>query len=325
MQIRHSPLVAAIIATLLLAGCGKSPAPATDAESADSGATTAVGRQAERAMADARRKLESGNIRLNSAGNGLNIGSFGLGERDPDLPEAEITPAGDFIVDGHRIALDDGQRQAVLAYRARLLDVTGAGMAIGANGADLGMRAAGEAMKGIFTGNADEVGRRIEAEAEALKADAKGLCERLAPLLAAQDTLAAQVPEFAPYARMDAEDISNCMDDTAASDDAGRAQVRDDIRDSIRSAVRSATSGIGGGSTVTVDGIRLLLPSGSTEVESARDTTRVRHADGTDVRIDGNGMEIDGRRYPRPARGAEVDLRSAGTVRIDGREMAAQP
>ena len=325
MQLRH--ITTALLATALFAGCGKPPSPETDAGPGETGATTAVGRQVERAIGEARRKLETGNIRLNGRGNGLHIGGVGLGEQNPDLPEAEITPAGDLIVDGRQVPLDDGQREAVLAYRARLLDVAGAGMSIGAKGADLGMRAAGEAMKGIFTGNAEEVGRRIEAEAEKLKADAKGICDRLPPLLAAQDALAARVPEFAPYAGLDADDVSGCMEDTSDGHDATRTEVRDGIRESIRSAVRSATgaAGAGAGTTVTADGIRILLPHGSTEVESDRDGTRIRHEDGLRVQLDGEGLEIDGRRYPRPARGAELDLRSDGTVRIDGHEVNALP
>ena len=98
------------------------------------------------------------------------------------------------------------------------LKLAEAGMDIGVQGADLGMKAAGDAIASIFRGDTDGVEKRIEAEAQRLEASALRLCDSLPALLAAQQALAAAVPEFAPYATMDAGDIDDCRDDHTPSD-----------------------------------------------------------------------------------------------------------
>ncbi len=331
-------LAPALIAAALLAGCnndGNRGTPAsTTPPAGDPGAQTALGRTVEKAMAEARRKLETGNITINGRDGGLHIGRHGIGKQDPGLPKAELTPAGDFLIDGQAVSLDARQRQLVLDYRARLMDVIGAGMAVGAKGADLGMQAAGEAMKGIFSGNMDQLEQRIEAEAKKLEADARLICQHLQPLLQAQGALAAGVPEFVPYASLEQTDIDDCMKgngttvftgNAGTSKDEIRTEVRDRIRDSIRGVAQSSgLASTGTGDVVTVDGIRFLLPAGGVETETRNGETSIRVSNGLRVRLDDSGFHVNGERYPTPARGSEVDLRVGGTVRIDGKTVAAE-
>ena len=83
-------------------------------------------------------------------------------------------------------------------------------MDLGVQGADLGMRAAADAIGSLFRGDTEQMEKRVEAEAEKLKGTVVQLCERLPALLSAQQALATAVPEFAPYARMEASDIEDC-------------------------------------------------------------------------------------------------------------------
>ena len=94
-------------------------------------------------------------------------------------------------------------------------------MDLGVQGADLGMKAAGDAIASIFRGDTEQVEERIEAEARKLEAAAMQLCDSLPQLLQAQQALAAAVPEFAPYARMDAGDIEDCHTSIESSTDDG--------------------------------------------------------------------------------------------------------
>lgn len=340
-------LAPALLAAGLLIACRDNtpPAPTTPtAGNTGSGAQTALGRTVEKAMAEARTALEKENLELNGKEGGLHIGKHGIGSHDPNLPSAEITPSGDFILDGKTLAINDVQRAQVLDYRRRVLDVAGAGMSVGVKGADLGMQAAGEAMKGIFSGNMDQVEQRIQTEAKKLEADAKLICQQLTPLLQAQDALAAGLPEFKPYAGLEQADIDDCLKDggtavftgnkrSATSQAQVQSEIRDGIRQSVRSAVQQATAAAGvagaaatgGASNVsTVNGVRVLLPAGSIDTTTINGDTTIKVNNGLRVKLDGSGLEVNGERYPAPARGSEVDLRESGTVRIDGKVVAAR-
>ena len=140
------------------------------------------------------------------------------------LPKAEITPQGDLLIGGKQVTINEQQRALLLQHRANVTAVALAGMEIGVQGADLGMRAAGEAIKGIFNGNTGEIEKKIEAEAEKMKLSAAKLCEKLPALQESQQALAAAIPEFKPYANMKQADVDGCLEDTSpvASYDAGK-------------------------------------------------------------------------------------------------------
>ena len=71
--------------------------------------------------------------------------------------------------------------------------------------------AAGEAIKGIFSGNTDQIEQRVNAEAKKLEERATQICDQLPALLATQQQLAAAIPEFKPYATMDQSDIDEIV------------------------------------------------------------------------------------------------------------------
>ena len=60
-------------------------------------------------------------------------------------------------------------------------------------------------------------------------------------MLRTQDHLAASLPEFRPYATMEASDVEDCRN--GSNDKLQHAGVREDIRGSIREAVQSAVAG----------------------------------------------------------------------------------
>lgn len=178
------------------AGCSRDE-PAVQASRDGEAADPAAGRVLGKVAAKVRTKLENRNITLHA--------SDGRGR-------AEITPQGDLIVEGRKVAIDDAQRQLLLRYRAGIIAVAVAGADIGMQGADFGLRAAGKALRGAFSGDGDgdQVEREIEADAREFEARARGICEHLPSLLDAQERLAAQLPAFAPYAKMDPSDIDDC-------------------------------------------------------------------------------------------------------------------
>ncbi len=180
-----------LLLALPLAACGER---GTDSADAATASTHSIGRKVQEATNKARKEMAEGNFKLSAKG----------------APRAEITPQGQLLVDGHEVAMTPAQRTQLLDYRHQLEAIALAGMDVGVAGANLGVKAAGEALKGIFSGNTDGIEANINAEADKLKAQANRICERLPALLASQRQLAASLPAFAPYATMDQDDIDDC-------------------------------------------------------------------------------------------------------------------
>ncbi|MGY0632896.1 hypothetical protein [Luteimonas sp. A478] len=209
--------IVSILAAALAAGCSNEPAPPDTDETG--GATSFIGRQAAKGIAEAQRKLEKENIQIGKNSrihiNGL---SFGTGDDTDDLPKAEISPDGVLLIAGEEVPANARQQELLVAYRGHLLGVAQAGMALGIQGADI----AGTALTGIgqalFGGEEGrrEYEARIEAEAERIEQEATALCTLLPGLHDSQQALASAMPEFVPYATMTRKDIEDCGKDTDA-------------------------------------------------------------------------------------------------------------
>lgn len=233
LSYRTATLFALVIALLALPACGR--------EEADAGRAVEEERSAIRetirdAMVEARQEIEKGNI---SIGNHKAAG----------LPKAEITPAGELLIGGKPVAVDEAQRALLLEYRRHVAAVAGQGMEIGAQGAEIAATAVGEAFKGLFSGKSGkDIEKTVEAEAARIREAALELCRHLPAMLESQQKLAAALPEFRPYATMTQEDVDDCARDAARRDtaraaganDAIRQEIRDGIRDGIREGVRGA-------------------------------------------------------------------------------------
>ena len=178
-----------LAAAFLLSACGRDTDPLAEAQSELDGLADKVG-------AEVREELAKESINLNRG--------------NKDLPRAEITPAGDLIIDGRTIALDEKQRALTLDYRKRVGDVAEAGARVGIEGAELATKAMKEAAQAVFSGDQTTMEERMKKEGETIRASAAALCAQLPALRQAEQDLAAAVPEFAPYANMDEDDINDC-------------------------------------------------------------------------------------------------------------------
>ena len=186
--------VALLACVTALTGCDAQPS--TDA------VTGTVGTEMSSAIEKARRKLDTGNITVSNSGPG----------------KAEITPTGDLLIDGRTVPVSPQQRALLLDYRTKVAEVAGAGMDIGTQGAGLAMKAMGEAMRGVFTGDTEGIEQRVESQADGIREAARKLCDRLPALHASQKQLAAALPEFAPYATMTTKDVTDCYQDVTDGD-----------------------------------------------------------------------------------------------------------
>ena len=141
------------------------------------------------------------------------LGNGVLTLQSDGVPKATISANGDLTIDGKAVSLDAQKRALTTAYYKELDGITQAGIAIGKQGAQLAGKAVGEAMRGVLSGDTDQIGNKVEAEAKQIEAKAKQICTHLSGLRTAQDALAAQLPEFRPYANIDQQDIDDCGKD----------------------------------------------------------------------------------------------------------------
>jgi hypothetical protein len=217
----------ALLALLPLAACQR-PAPADAQDPAASSSQAGpddglITRTTRAALEKAKAEMAKGNIPVggresgNVMVNGVKIG--GHGNRTAHLPRAEITPAGELLIDGKPVPADEAQRQALLEHRAAILSIAQAGVDIGIQGASLGAKAATGAIASVFSGNTAEFEKKMEAEARQIELHALKLCEHLPRMLATQQALAAALPEFQPYAVMQEGDIKDCLDDLRQAQD----------------------------------------------------------------------------------------------------------
>jgi hypothetical protein len=158
-------------------------------------------------MAKAREELLTENLRL---GQDFHFGGHDATERD--LPDAEITPQGDFLVDGKAQAIDAGQRAQLLAYRKQVVDIALGGIEAGQVAADAALDAVGGSWVGIlFNAMTGRLERRVERTVrQHIEPMVLGICRQLPAVMESQQKLAASLPSFQPYADLDQHDIADC-------------------------------------------------------------------------------------------------------------------
>jgi hypothetical protein len=165
-------------------------------------------------MAQERARLESENLTL---GDGLHFGKDDKEEatKRRSLPKGEITPRGDLLIDGKAVAIDAGQRRQLLGYRAQVIDIARTGIDAGEHAALLAIEAADVSVFRLIVGGlTGSLERRVEATVQReIQPLVLQICHRLPQLRDSQQALAASVPEFRPYATLDADDVENCERD----------------------------------------------------------------------------------------------------------------
>lgn len=207
--LRHSLLFAALLCASMLSACSDKASSGTDPGEP----ATMLGKAVKGATDQARGELATANIQVSKN----------------QQPKAEITPQGDLLIGGKLVTATAEQRKLLLEYRGHIVGVAEAGIDIGLQGADLAGKAVGEALKGVLTGNTDQIEQKIEAEAQGIEKAAVELCKLLPAMKVTHDKLAAAMPEFKPYATMDQSDVDNCGKDGKFNVDIPGGAINADI------------------------------------------------------------------------------------------------
>ena len=167
-------------------------------------------------LAKARQELDTGNLRLDDGFQFTAHDGKKSKRAKAELAPAEITPQGDLLIDGKVQAINDGQRRQLLAYRGQVITVAKAGIDIGQRSADAALEAVGDGswvglLVGAMTGNLE---RRIERVVkQEIEPGVRSICRQLPAVLDSQQRLSASLPQFQPYATLEADDVANCERD----------------------------------------------------------------------------------------------------------------
>lgn len=172
-------------------------------------------REASAELANARRSLETENLRLDE---GIQFGKHRNGKHataSTNMHRAEITPQGDFLIDGKAQVIDATQRSRLLAYRGLVLEIARTGIDIGQHATDAVFKNVDGNWVGLFfsalTGNLErQVERTVRQEIEP---GVRGICRMLPSVMASQKRLASGLPQFQPYATLEQADIDDCEND----------------------------------------------------------------------------------------------------------------
>lgn len=196
--------VAASLASLTACGGGHpaSPAQPGSASSSSSLITNAIDHALDKASAS----IAHQDITISS--------------HDANVPDAKITPQGDFLIAGKSVPLTTAQRKEVLAYRQQVMQIVQQGMEVAKQGAAVGMDAASTAIAGALTGQSDkQIQKQVEAQTSGIRQAAVKICDRLPAMMAGQQKLAVDLPAFKPYADMTQADIDECRDNALHGND----------------------------------------------------------------------------------------------------------
>lgn len=205
----------ALLMTAPLLACSPSTPSSNTASSTGSDADKGlIARHVDKALDEARAELAKGNIDI-SDGPHIVINGNDRHHEKRNLPKAEITPKGDFLIEGKTIAINETQRQQLMDYRGHVINIATAGIALGGKGAamaDTALSGVAGAIFGGEKGNKD-FEAKMEAEGKKLEAEAQKLCALLPGMMSRQQVLATSLPAFKPYATMTQAEIDDCGKD----------------------------------------------------------------------------------------------------------------
>lgn len=208
------PIAIALLALLLPLGAQAAGSAPSETRSEIKREMADARQEVRTEMAKARAELGSDNLSLDQ---GLHFGKDGKRKSagKDSLPAAQITPKGDFLVDGKAVAINLQQRQQLLDYRGQVIELA----RVGIDGGELAAMAALDAtdvslFSLIVGGLSGSLERRVEASVKQhVEPLVRQICQRLPQVLESQQQLATSLPQFQPYATLERSDIDECERD----------------------------------------------------------------------------------------------------------------
>jgi len=134
----------------------------------------------------------------------------------PFKPAARVTPAGDLAIGGKAVRATPAQRSALAQYDRQFTAIQQAGHAIGKAGQRMSASIDHET---AHAGSSAAVGA-VHRDVAGFSTSLAGLCNQVAVLVALQDSIAATLPAFRPYAVLTQDKVRACRIGTGVASDA---------------------------------------------------------------------------------------------------------
>ncbi len=130
----------------------------------------------------------------------------------PDgVPQAVISAAGDFTIDGKAVVVTPEQRSLLKNYYGGVVAIRDHGLATGAAAAGVAGTALSSVAKGLANGETKNIDADVSASTAKVQAQATQICSDLSQLHATQQTLTTQLDAFKPYAVVNADEAEDCL------------------------------------------------------------------------------------------------------------------
>lgn len=206
MNIRHTALALCLLLPMAAQAGESSPADINSEVRKD---MSEARKEIHADLAKAKLELATENLRID---NNLQFASDGDATSD-ELPQAEITPQGDFLIEGKAQAIDAEQRRQLLAYRGQVVGIATTGIDIGQRAAEAALDEVGDSswVGLLFNAMSGRLERRVERVVrQQVEPAVRGICRQLPAVRASQQQLASSLPQFRPYATLEPGDVEDC-------------------------------------------------------------------------------------------------------------------
>jgi len=126
--------------------------------------------------------------------------------------EGTLLPDGQFLVGGDAVALTPAQQALLKDYQAGVRVLARDAAATAKAGAATATAALVAVASSFAGGDSSKAEARIDAPAARTQAAAMQVCTDLASLHDQQQVIAAQLPAFRPYAKIEMDDVRGCAE-----------------------------------------------------------------------------------------------------------------
>lgn len=130
-----------------------------------------------------------------------------------DRADATITAGGELVIAGKPVVLDVAQKQLAIRYYTSAIALRNDAVTTGAAGIATAQTAISSVASGLAAGDPDKIGDQVDASAAKVDAAATRVCEDMQALVTAQNGLLKSLPEFRPYATIQAREVTDCSTD----------------------------------------------------------------------------------------------------------------
>ena len=133
-------------------------------------------------------------------GHRITFDSSGMVVHAVGKPDAHIGKDGSLAISDRSINVTPAQRAMLQRYYGEARSMMQSGEAVGRQGAAMAENGIGSAIASIFHGDSSKAQKNLEAQSNQIDSAVGKLCTDLKALDDTQQTLATEIPAFAPYA-----------------------------------------------------------------------------------------------------------------------------